>query len=138
NVTGVQTCPLPISGAHQSARFSDCRHVAVAESQEIATRASQAGLVTSVGFNYRHVPAIAEARRLVRAGEIGTINNVRVSFKADYSADPLGALTWRFKKELAGSGVLGDLMSQDRKSTRLNSSHVSISYAVFCLKKKIG
>src|SRR5690625_1939870 len=29
----------------------------------------------------------------------------------------------------------GDL--QDRKSTRLNSSHVAISYAVFCLKKKI-
>src|SRR5699024_11997564 len=28
------------------------------------------------------------------------------------------------------------LHSQDRKSTRLNSSHVSISYAVFCLKKK--
>src|SRR5690625_6689109 len=26
--------------------------------------------------------------------------------------------------------------SQDRKSTRLNSSHVAISYAVFCLKKK--
>src|SRR5699024_11657307 len=26
--------------------------------------------------------------------------------------------------------------SEDRKSTRLNSSHVSISYAVFCLKKK--
>src|SRR5690625_6496923 len=26
----------------------------------------------------------------------------------------------------------------DRKSTRLNSSHVAISYAVFCLKKKIG
>src|SRR5699024_12883652 len=28
------------------------------------------------------------------------------------------------------------LIEQDRKSTRLNSSHVSISYAVFCLKKK--
>src|SRR5437868_8285422 len=28
------------------------------------------------------------------------------------------------------------LMETDRKSTRLNSSHVSISYAVFCLKKK--
>src|SRR5690606_41743833 len=28
------------------------------------------------------------------------------------------------------------MMSQDRKSTRLNSSHVKISYAVFCLKKK--
>src|SRR5207249_6883727 len=29
------------------------------------------------------------------------------------------------------------LLAGDRKSTRLNSSHVSISYAVFCLKKKI-
>src|SRR5699024_12704286 len=28
------------------------------------------------------------------------------------------------------------LLDKDRKSTRLNSSHVSISYAVFCLKKK--
>src|SRR5699024_11772517 len=28
------------------------------------------------------------------------------------------------------------VLSKDRKSTRLNSSHVSISYAVFCLKKK--
>src|SRR5437868_12478282 len=30
----------------------------------------------------------------------------------------------------------GAIAGQDRKSTRLNSSHVSISYAVFCLKKK--
>src|SRR5437868_12217955 len=30
----------------------------------------------------------------------------------------------------------GTISSSDRKSTRLNSSHVSISYAVFCLKKK--
>src|SRR5699024_11541831 len=31
---------------------------------------------------------------------------------------------------------IGDLSIEDRKSTRLNSSHVSISYAVFCLKKQ--
>src|SRR5437870_5657998 len=31
-----------------------------------------------------------------------------------------------------------DLQDVDRKSTRLNSSHVAISYAVFCLKKKIA
>src|SRR5437868_8673158 len=35
-----------------------------------------------------------------------------------------------------GDEVLLVLDSGDRKSTRLNSSHVSISYAVFCLKKK--
>src|SRR5690625_7000586 len=38
----------------------------------------------------------------------------------------------RLIEERDGSGV----MAQDRKSTRLNSSHVAISYAVFCLKKK--
>src|SRR3712207_7323563 len=30
----------------------------------------------------------------------------------------------------------GELLRRDRKSTRLNSSHANISYAVFCLKKK--
>src|SRR3712207_7809037 len=35
-----------------------------------------------------------------------------------------------------GGGVPADGVVQDRKSTRLNSSHANISYAVFCLKKK--
>src|SRR5690348_17515284 len=41
--------------------------------------------------------------------------------------------------EIAGTlGTLGEspALERDRKSTRLNSSHPSISYAVFCLKKK--
>src|SRR5438876_2646595 len=46
----------------------------------------------------------------------------------------------RFDLELHGKEVLHDRMESgkaiDRKSTRLNSSHPSISYAVFCLKKK--
>src|SRR5699024_11599437 len=37
---------------------------------------------------------------------------------------------------MAGHDVLMVSGTEDRKSTRLNSSHVSISYAVFCLKKK--
>src|SRR3989454_2678478 len=36
----------------------------------------------------------------------------------------------------AGRGTRGDRPPRDRKSTRLNSSHLVISYAVFCLKKK--
>jgi len=83
----------------------------VRESSEIARAAAARGLVTSVGFNYRHAPAIAHARRLVREGAIGAVTNVRVAFMADYSADPSGALTWRFHRDQAGSGVLGDLLS---------------------------
>src|SRR5690554_7379936 len=36
-----------------------------------------------------------------------------------------------------GSPDVNIFLNRDRKSTRLNSSHVRISYAVFCLKKKI-
>src|SRR5947209_17256698 len=36
----------------------------------------------------------------------------------------------------AGPAVRAALLGVDRKSTRLNSSHANISYAVFCLKKK--
>src|SRR5207302_11486189 len=36
------------------------------------------------------------------------------------------------------TSLVGQLSRQDRKSTRLNSSHVKSSYAVFCLKKKTG
>src|SRR5256885_3487329 len=39
-------------------------------------------------------------------------------------------------KRAASSGISFCAISQDRKSTRLNSSHLVISYAVFCLKKK--
>ncbi|MFB7842688.1 Gfo/Idh/MocA family protein [Microbacterium sp. NPDC056052] len=81
------------------------------ESREIAEAAASAGVTTAVGFNYRHVPAIARARSLVRSGALGEITNVRVSFLADYSSDPLGALTWRFERARSGSGVLGDLLS---------------------------
>jgi len=82
-----------------------------AESREIAQAAAAHGLVTAVGFNYRHVPAIAMARELVRSGALGTVTNLRSTFLADYAADPGGALSWRFQRDLAGSGVLGDLLS---------------------------
>src|SRR5690554_1402779 len=42
---------------------------------------------------------------------------------------------WHTYKTIYGGGIKGFI---DRKSTRLNSSHVRISYAVFCLKKKKG
>jgi predicted dehydrogenase len=47
---------------------------------------------------------------LIANGDLGQITNFRGSFFADYSADANGALSWRFKREFAGSGVLGDLM----------------------------
>ncbi|KTR41526.1 myo-inositol 2-dehydrogenase [Curtobacterium oceanosedimentum] len=81
------------------------------DSRAIHEAVERAGLVTSVGFNYRHAPAVQRARELVRSGRLGRITNVRGSLLADYSSDPDAPLTWRFERERAGSGVLGDLLS---------------------------
>src|SRR5256885_12278267 len=48
--------------------------------------------------------------------------------------DPLGRVAQRHARHAGEVGLL--LHTADRKSTRLNSSHLVISYAVFCLKKK--
>src|SRR2546430_5585275 len=47
--------------------------------------------------------------------------------------EPAGKFSWLFLED-----AIGECYSpqEDRKSTRLNSSHSQISYAVFCLKKK--
>ena len=81
------------------------------DSRAIHQAVQRAGVITSVGFNYRHAPAIERARELVRSGRLGRVTTVRGSFLADYSADPAAPLTWRFERDRAGSGVLGDLLS---------------------------
>src|SRR5690606_39988922 len=52
------------------------------------------------------------------------------------SGDSLGAVACRVATEARRVAPVGHRRKIDRKSTRLNSSHVKISYAVFCLKKK--
>ncbi|WP_028938168.1 Gfo/Idh/MocA family protein [Pseudonocardia spinosispora] len=79
------------------------------ETADIAAAAT--GLVTSVGFNYRWAPAVQGIRDLVTGGELGRITSARCVFLNGQAADPRVALSWRFQREFAGSGVLGDLLS---------------------------
>src|SRR5690625_7121161 len=62
---------------------------------------------------------------------LGTVGLLFIMFIAGLELDFDG-----FKKYRNRSILFGLLSFGDRKSTRLNSSHVAISYAVFCLKKK--
>src|SRR5207253_11512241 len=63
--------------------------------------------------------------------KLGGLGMPRTGFGWEQRGKPIGS------EELAAAmqPVLGYCI-EDRKSTRLNSSHVAISYAVFCLKKK--
>jgi predicted dehydrogenase len=81
------------------------------ETRAIAAAIEDAGVRTIVGLNYRSAPAVQHAVRLVADGAIGELARFRGWFLGDYGADPRVALSWRFSRELAGLGVLGDLMS---------------------------
>src|SRR5439155_21532946 len=66
-------------------------------------------------------------------------NNLKRKGEAQEIGVKLEGLTVVLIRQAGESGQLyGSVMARDidRKSTRLNSSHVAISYAVFCLKKK--
>ena len=84
----------------------------LAEAERMSAAADAAfpsGARAMVGFNYRRVPALALARRLVEQGRIGTLRHVRAVYLQDWLVDPDSPLTWRMQAEQAGSGALGDL-----------------------------
>ena len=69
------------------------------------------GVVGCVGFNYRNVPAVARARRIVESGQIGVPTHARVQLLTDYAAHPGSPLSWRYAVDHGGHGALGDLAS---------------------------
>ena len=81
------------------------------EAADVAAAAAKADVVTSIGYNYRHTPAVERVRELVVNGDLGRITNVRAVFFNGYASEPKGALSWRFIRDLAGAGALGDLLS---------------------------
>ena len=84
----------------------------VAEAREMVAAAAAAqphGVRVMCGFNYRRVPAVTLMRQLVAAGRIGTIRHVRAVYLQDWIVDPSFPLVWRLRKEIAGSGSLGDI-----------------------------
>ena len=79
------------------------------EAKEMLFAARKAGTINLVNFNYRRVPAVAFARRLIDEGRIGEIRHWRAVYLQDWLVDESVPLAWRLKKELAGSGALGDI-----------------------------
>ena len=109
------------------------------ETREIAAAVDAAGVQSAAGFNYRNVPAVELAKELVASGRLGTIEHTVVRFLADYSADPDAALSWRFRNETSGSGVLGDLVSHAADLVRhvvADISEVVVDRATFIEQRR--
>ena len=98
------------AGKHVLCEKPLANSVVEAEAMVAAAEAARSrGQLAMVGFNYRRVPALTFARRLIADGRLGTLRHVRVSYLQDWLVDPDFPLTWRLQREHAGSGALGDL-----------------------------
>lgn len=79
------------------------------DAMEMVNAVESAKVLNMVCFNYRRVPAIALAKRMIENGDLGQIYHFRARYLQDWIVDPNFPLVWRLRKDIAGSGALGDL-----------------------------
>ncbi|GAB3519269.1 Gfo/Idh/MocA family protein [Arthrobacter monumenti] len=82
-----------------------------ADMAEAARNARAKGIQSMIGFNYRRLPALAQAKQMIADGALGRIRQVKISYLQDWLSDESAPISWRLRKETAGSGALGDLAS---------------------------
>lgn len=83
--------------------------ITLSDARDMLQAAETAGVKHMIGFNYRFVPAVILAKKLVEEGRLGKIRHFRAAFLQDWILDPQFPLVWRLQKKIAGSGVHGDL-----------------------------
>ncbi|HWE40043.1 MAG TPA: Gfo/Idh/MocA family oxidoreductase [Isosphaeraceae bacterium] len=75
----------------------------------------KAGVANFVWYNYRRVPAITLAKQVIDEGRLGRVFHYRACYLQDWTIEPElpqgGQTLWRLDKDVAGSGVTGDLIS---------------------------
>jgi predicted dehydrogenase len=91
-------CEKPVGGTPDQTVRAEC-----------ATR--KAEVLSAVGYNYRWMPLVLEAKRLIDDGVLGRITNYRGRFFSSYGADAMGSLSWRYMVEEGGYGVSTDILS---------------------------
>ena len=86
-----------------------------AEGQTMVDAIEKAGVPNTVWYNYRRVPAVSLAKKLIEEGRLGRIFHYRSNFLQDWTiSEDLpqgGAALWRLDVKAAGSGVTGDLLA---------------------------
>ena len=85
------------------------------EGETMVKAVEKAKVPNMVWYNYRRVPAVTLAKRLIEEGKLGKIFHYRAKFLQDWTISPDlpqgGAGLWRLDVKAAGSGVTGDLLA---------------------------
>jgi predicted dehydrogenase len=85
------------------------------QGQAMVDAVEKAGVPNTVWYNYRRVPAVSLAKKLIDEGRLGRIFHYRAEFLQDWTISAElpqgGAGLWRLDAAAAGSGVTGDLLA---------------------------
>jgi predicted dehydrogenase len=83
----------------------------VKDAERMLAAVRKARVPHMICHNYRRVPAVLLAKRLIDEGRLGTIRHFRGTYLQGWLVDPAFPLVWRLDRARAGSGALGDLGS---------------------------
>ncbi len=83
----------------------------LAEAEEVLKAVKRNKVIHMLCHNYRRIPAVALAKQMIEAGDIGEIYHYRGTYLQDWIVDPAFPRVWRLQKSVAGSGALGDIAS---------------------------
>ncbi|WP_231710814.1 Gfo/Idh/MocA family protein [Gracilibacillus suaedae] len=81
----------------------------VEEAKEMLQAVKENSVKHMICHNYRFAPAVQYAKKLMEDGKIGRVYHYRANYLQDFIMDPNFPLVWRLKKEVSGSGALGDI-----------------------------
>ncbi|MFG6150288.1 Gfo/Idh/MocA family protein [Halobacillus sp. B23F22_1] len=81
----------------------------VEEAEQMYEAVQKNQVIHMICHNYRFAPAVQYAKKLIKEGKLGKIYHLRANYLQDFIMDPSFPLIWRLKKEVSGSGTLGDI-----------------------------
>ena len=81
----------------------------VKQAEAMLAAVQKAKVTHMVCHNYRRVPAIALARKLIAEGAIGQVYHYYARYAQDWLVDPEAPMRWKLQKQFSGSGANGDI-----------------------------
>jgi predicted dehydrogenase len=104
-------CEIAVAAA-QNGKHVLCEKplaMTVKQAQAMLTAAQKSKIVHMVCHNYRRIPAIALAKKMITEGALGQIYHYHARYAQDWLVDPDFALNWRLDKKTSGYGAHGDI-----------------------------
>ena len=81
----------------------------VKQCRQMLQAVKKAKVTHMICHNYRRIPAIAQAKKMIQEGALGQIRHYHARYAQSWLVDPKAPRLWRMQKQYAGSGAHGDI-----------------------------